>query len=125
MNTMNIKNKLLIHFNTNDIIIYNLKDNKINTLDNKYVNFEENDDQKIILEKINKFLNTLEKYTDIVDNQHIRLYATGIFQKFTQSEQDKLVNSIFIDYGLYFNIVQQDLEQFYLEKSVLIGESKI
>jgi hypothetical protein len=37
-----------------------------------------------------------------------------------QSENDKLVNRIFVDYGLYFNIIRPDLERFYLDKSVSV-----
>ena len=58
------------------------------------------------------------------NNERIRLYATGIFQKFAQLEQTRLIIHIYVNYGLYFNIVQPELEQFYLEKSMSIYGSK-
>lgn len=116
--------KTLIHFSTNKISVYSLKNNILNTLGDEYVNFEEASTLETILKKVNNFLDTLGKYTETINNEHIRLYATGIFQKFTQAERDKMVNRIFVDYGLYFNIVQPDLEQFYLEKSLSVDGSK-
>jgi hypothetical protein len=123
-NMMAVKDKILIHFNTNEISVYGLKDNTLTTLGKEYITFKESSFTETTLEKINKFLDTLENYTVVVDNEHIRLYATGIFQEFTQSGKDRLINCIFVDYGLYFNIVQPDLERFYLEKSVSIYGSK-
>ncbi len=119
-----VKDKVLINFNTNDVGIYSLKDSTLKLLGKEYINFEESTNQNTILEKTNKFLDTLKKYTETIDNEHIRIYATGIFQKFTQSEKDKFVNSIFVDYGIYFNIVEPSLEQFYLGKSISIDGSK-
>lgn len=57
------------------------------------------------------------KSVGTVNNERIRLYAIGIFQKFNSTDQTKLIIHTFVDYGLYFNIIQPDLEQFYLEKA--------
>lgn len=116
---MTVKDKLLF-ISMRPVLIYSLINSKLNVLNTTYVDFDYNLDIKIILTKINSFLDTLPNYTDKIDNEHIRLYATGIFQNYTQSEKNQLINSIFIDYGLYFNIVQRDLENFYLEQSASI-----
>lgn len=119
-----VNDKVLVHFNTNCISIYSLKDNTLKILKKEYVTFEESSITEMTLEKINKFLDNLEAYAGAINNERIRLYATGIFQNFTQPDQTRLIIHIYVDYGLYFNIVQSELEQFYLEKSMSIYGSK-
>jgi len=114
------KDKVLVHFNTNEISVYSLEDNTLKMLSKERVTFEESSVTEILLEKIDKFLNSLEERAGVVNNERIRLYATGIFQKFAQLDQTRLIIHIYVNYGLYFNIVQPELEQFYLEKSMSI-----
>ena len=116
--------KVLVHFNTNDISIYILKDNALIELGKECVFWDENSEIELFIEKINIFLDTLKNRVGVVNNERIRLYATGIFQKFSQFDKTRLINSIYIHHGLYFNIVQPELEQFYLEKSMSIHGSK-
>ncbi|MEM6338305.1 MAG: nucleoside 2-deoxyribosyltransferase [Pseudomonadota bacterium] len=75
---------------------------------------------EILLKKINKFLENLYKFADVTKDSSIRLYATGIFQRGSKREQTELVIQTFVNFGLYFNIIQADLEQFYLEKSMSV-----
>lgn len=116
--------KVLIHFTTHDISIYSLKGKTLKLLKNEHISFEDYSVNEIILEKIDCFLSNLNYYTRVVNNECIRLYATGIFQKLTQSDKDKLVNYIFVNYDLYFNIVEPELEQFYMENSKSLYDSK-
>ena len=53
-----------------------------------------------------------------VDNESVRLYATGVFQEFSEEEQTQLIIHVFVNSGLCFNIVKPDLEQFYIEKGL-------
>lgn len=124
---MNINNdKILIHFDTNYIKVYSLKNGRLKQIDEKHTTFEGSCLTESTFEKISKFLDTLGIYTENINNEHIRLYASGIFQNFVRTEQDKLVNRIFVDYALYFNIIPPDLEQFYLRKSTDVeGEENI
>ena len=43
------------------------------------------------------------------------MYATGVFQRLSHADAASLVNSFYVDTGLYFNIVEPELEQFYSE----------
>lgn len=113
-----IGEKILVHFHTNKICVYSLSDKKAQLVHEKIVNFEEIPVIGVLLEKVNEFLTYFVKTADKVNNEHVRLYATGIFQQCSYEDQMKLVIQVFVDYGLYFNIVQPDLEKFYLEKSV-------
>lgn len=119
-----IENKVLVLFNTNVIKVYSLKENTLKLLSEECVTFEGGSVTEALLEKLDGFLDTLEKSVGTVNNERIRLYAIGIFQKFNSTDQTKLIIHTFVDYGLYFNIIQPDLEQFYLETSISIYGSK-
>lgn len=116
--------KVLVHFNTSVISIYILKNNVLKMLSKEQVSFISDSVTEILLGQIDKFLDDLGKRVGKVNNERVRLYATGIFQNFTQSDQTKLIIHCFVNHGLYFNIIQPELEQFYLEKSISIYGSK-
>lgn len=114
------KDKLLVHFNTNVTTIYNLKEGVLRKLYDENITFEKNLFANEQLQKIDDLLDTLQKYTNTINNEHIRLYATGIFQTLDQADAIRLINHIYVYYGLYLNIVQPDLEQFYFENSMRV-----
>lgn len=118
------EDKVLVHFKTNSISVYSLKNDTLNTLYKESIIFEERSVTKALLEKIDNFLDKLEGLAGVVNNERVRLYATGIFQEFTQPNQMELIIHIYVNCGLYFNIIQPDLEQFYLEKSISICGSQ-
>lgn len=51
----------------------------------------------------------------------IKIYATGIFRKMTLPSKKKLIDEFFLRNGLFFNIIDHELESFYLE-TALIGK---
>ncbi|MCC8250532.1 nucleoside 2-deoxyribosyltransferase [Saccharothrix luteola] len=57
----------------------------------------------------------VSSFAEFVDHKSIRVYATGVFQRLSQADAASLVNSFYVDTGLYFNIVGPELEQFYAE----------
>lgn len=116
--------KILIHFNTSDINIYILKNDVLNILRKERAFFESDSTSEMLLEEIDRILDELGKYVGKINNERIRLYATGLFQNLTQSDQTKLIIHCFVDYGLYFNIIPSELERFYLEKSMSINGEK-
>jgi len=116
--------KVLVHFNTNEINVYSFNGKTLKVLRKERITFEESSVTEIMLEKIDKFFDDLKEYAGEVNNEHIRLYATGIFQKFSQSDQTQLIIHIYVQCGLYFNIVQPELERFYLETSMSLSASK-
>ena len=119
------EDKILVHFDTNDVSTYVLKDTMLNMLNKECFVLEEKVVNDILLASIDKILDDLEKLVGQTNNERIRLYATGMFQKFTEVEQTKLIIHIYVNYGLYLNIVKPDLEEFYLEKSSLYGAKDI
>lgn len=112
--------RLLVHFDTNSVQICSLKDEKLKQIYGHEVNFEKDFVINGKYDQIDEILYDLKKYSDIISNENIRLYATGMFQGLDQTEKSSLVNHVYIYHGLYFNIIQPDLEKFYLEKSMLL-----
>lgn len=112
---MNLEEKIVLYFNTANVNIYKLKNKKLELVNRYSINFDL--PQKKLFEQITNCIYLLEKYTKKLDNKHIRLYATGIFQSLNNQEKNDLINQIFIDFGLYFNIISPDLERFYLNKT--------
>ena len=109
-------NKILVHFDTNDTSIYQLKGDSISLIKKERVFFNETLIHDELFRKIDFVIEKLKLIGEKVDNESIRLYATGVFQEFSEEEQTQLIIHVFVNSGLYFNIVNPDLEQFYIEK---------
>ena len=78
--------RIYIHFNTNDVNVYQVKENSIILLKNVQLFFNETLVNDELLKKIDNFLNNLEKMVGVVSNKRIRLYATGIFQELRKNK---------------------------------------
>lgn len=114
------RDKLLVHFDTNIVSIFSTEEGIIKKIFEENVNFEKGFFSNEKYKQIDEILYSLKRYTDVIDNENIRLYATGMFQGLEQVGTMGLINHVYIYHGLYFNIIQPDLEQFYLEKSMLL-----
>lgn len=114
-------NKIFVHFDTNEVSVYQVRENNVTLLQKKQIFFNETLVNDELFKKVDNFLKDLENIVEEIDNERIRLYATGIFQEFSEEEQNQLVIHIFVSSGLYFNIIKPDLEKFYLEKSLKLN----
>lgn len=110
--------KILVHFDTNDTSIYQLKEDGITFIKKERVFFNETLIHDELFKKVDYVIEKLQMIVEKVDNKSVRLYATGVFQEFSEEEQIQLIIHVFVSSGLYFNIVKPELEQFYLEKSL-------
>lgn len=121
-----IKQKVLVHFNTSEVTVYRLNGKTLTLLYKENTSFDETFVNERFLDKIDQILSKLEKCVGSVDNKNTRLYATGIFQNFAQADQTKLIIHVYVNFGVYFNVIQPDLENFYLQNSMSIcGELDI
>lgn len=116
--------KIFIHFDTNETSIYQLKEDSIMLIKKERIFFNETLINDELFKKIDSFIKGLEKIAGNVNNEIVRLYATGVFQEFSEAEQMQLIIHVFVNSGLYFNIIKPDLEQFYIEKSLKIGRKR-
>ncbi len=110
--------KILVHFDTNDTSIYQLRGDSISLIKKERVYFNETLIHDELFKKIDYVIKKLKMIIENVDNESVRLYATGVFQEFSEEEQTQLIIHVFVNSGLCFNIVKPDLEQFYIEKSL-------
>ncbi len=108
--------KILVHLDTSFVRIYRLKDRKLELLSDNHINFRQSFVE--MLTQIDAILYGLNEFSEVINNECIRLYATGDFQKLSQSDQSRLIIHCFVNHSLCLNIVEPELERFYLEKSL-------
>ncbi|MFH8257677.1 nucleoside 2-deoxyribosyltransferase [Streptomyces roseolus] len=107
----------MVHFSSEDASVYRFQVGELKLLERERLAFEGSRAHEELVEKLGEFCSGLTEFNEVVDNKTTRLHATGVFQQLAQAEAAALVNSLYVDTGLYFNIVGPDLEQFYLETS--------
>ena len=110
--------KILVHFDTNDTNIYQLKGDSISLIKKERVYFNETLIHDELFKKIDYVIEKLKMIVEDVNNSNVRVYATGVFQEFSEEEQTQLIIHVFVNSGLCLNIIKPDLEQFYNEKGL-------
>lgn len=121
--------KIFIHINSSKVYVYTLNDDKLKSIFSKKIDFEngfdkENGLSESKLEELDDFLGTLTKYTNTIDSESVKLYVTGIFQNLKPLAKERLINYIYINHALYFNIVLEDLESFFIKRGSLYSNTK-
>ncbi|MFF3356711.1 hypothetical protein ACFYWN_29615 [Streptomyces sp. NPDC002917] len=95
--------------------VYRSQRGELKLLKRERLTFEDSRAHEVLAERVGEFCAGLTEFNEVVDNKTTRLYATGIFQQLPPTDAAALVNNVYVDTGLYFNIVGPELEQFYLE----------
>lgn len=93
---------------------------ELSLLRKEYINFAQTNDEESFAEKLEYAFNVLAETVGNINSERIRIYATGIFQHYEAKEKNSIVIDVFVDYGVYFNIVDPELEEFYIKKSLSI-----
>lgn len=109
--------KKIVHFDTNKTIIYEVQKKQIIKINEDILYFNETLLSDELYDKLDKYLYKLNKQENF-NTENIRLYATGIFQDFSLEEQIQLTIHIFVKHGIYFNIINKELEQFYVNQQI-------
>ena len=109
--------KRIVHFDTNKTTIYEVQKKQIIKINEDILYFNETLLSDELYDKLDKYLYKLNKQENF-NTENIRLYATGIFQDFSLDEQIQLTIHIFVKHGIYFNIINKELEQFYLNQQI-------
>lgn len=115
----------LIDVGSSTIKVYRRIQKKIELFEQKTFSFKSDFSFDEGLSEMNKnelysyFYLLIKKYN--LNNQNTKIYATGIFRDIL-CKQD-FIKEFFDKTGLYFNIISQDLEAFYLEKALLSTNS--
>ncbi len=107
--------KVLVHFDSDCVSVYSFQSGVLTLLARHPPAFEESLTSGMLADAISEFSDGLKEFAEVVDNKSTRLYATGVFQRLSRADATRLVNGVYVDTGLYFNIVRPELERFYLE----------
>ncbi len=109
----NSSNYYIIYFHTNNTCIYEV-DNKKPVLQNQQqLFFNETFVHDEMLNKIRKFLENFQHTYGVLDNKHVRIFATGIFQELSNEEQMQIGVDVYVRFGVVFNIIPKSLDEFY------------
>ena len=106
--------RVLVHFGSERVSVYRLHSGELQLLTRERLPFGAGLAGEALADSVGEFCVRLKDFTEAVDNKSTRVYATGVFQQLPQPEAAALVNSVYVDTGLYFNIAGPELEQFYL-----------
>ncbi|MGW2477000.1 nucleoside 2-deoxyribosyltransferase [Streptomyces sp. NPDC001665] len=112
---MTTESRVLVHLDSEHASTYRLHGGELKLLKMEHFAFEGGCVPEEVAERVGDFCVGLTEFCGVVDNKNTRLHATGVFQRLPQSESAALVNRVYVDTGLHFNIVGPELEQFYLE----------
>ena len=120
------KTKILIDVGSSTIKVYKYIQEKLSLLVQRSIHFKDGFDPEGGITQAAK--KELFKLIDSIKEQNrealIKIYATSIFRKLTKEARNFFVDEFFLRTGLLFNIVSQDLENFYLEMA-LVGKCSL
>lgn len=127
---LNMLNKnretVLLDIGSSTVKVFVLKNKILKNLTAKSILFKKDfDPEKGISESSKKDLfNLVKSVKKEFPGAKIKTYATAIFRKFTPQSQKSHKDEFFQETGLFFNIIDHDLENFYLE-TALLGKCKL
>jgi exopolyphosphatase/pppGpp-phosphohydrolase len=121
-----MQERILIDIGSSTVKVYNYFQNQLKLLLQRSLHFKEGFDPEGEISSENKkeLFELLEAIKEENKNTPIRLYATGIFRKLAPETKVNFIDEVFLRTGLYFNIIDQDLENFYLEMA-LVGKCNL
>lgn len=133
-NTLNAKenkdiintNRVLIDIGSSTVKVYRSAEDKLQHLFQKSIFFKDgfNPDTGISQTNKKELLKLIEQVKKNNKDDLIKIYATGIFRKLNERKRKSLIDELFTKTGLFFNIISQDLENFYLEMA-LVGQCNL
>ncbi|MFJ4700639.1 nucleoside 2-deoxyribosyltransferase [Streptomyces sp. NPDC088768] len=113
----------LVHFGSEHVSVHRHQGGTLDLLTKDPLPFAAGLDGQALAERVGEFCAGLTQYAETVDNKTTRVHATGVFQQMPQPAAAALINSVYVDTGLYFNIVGPDLEQFYRDTAMTASGS--
>ncbi|TGB08716.1 hypothetical protein [Streptomyces sp. MZ04] len=114
---MATEDRALVHFDSECVSVYRARGGVLTLLKRERSAFAKHLAPGMLADKIGEFCDGLKGFAENLDRKRTRMYATGVFQQLSQPDAVSLVNSVYVDTGLYFNIVGPELERFYLKSA--------
>jgi exopolyphosphatase/pppGpp-phosphohydrolase len=118
---MKNKKKILIDVGSSTVKVYKqLDEESVELLFTKSIGFKTGfePEKGITEESLQELFNVINKIQTKYKDYTIKLYATALFRRLSCEAKLKLVDRFFLETGLYFNIVDHALENFYLEQAL-------
>jgi len=115
--------KILIDIGSSTIKVYKCTTEKLNLLVQRSIPFKGDFDPEggISASAKKELFELIDTVKEKNKESQIRIYATGIFRKLINETRVSFIDEFFERTGLLFNVINQDLENFYLEMS-LVGK---
>ncbi|MFB6717043.1 nucleoside 2-deoxyribosyltransferase [Streptomyces sp. NPDC056237] len=110
--------RILVHFGPEHVSVHRSQGGALQLLTRERLPLGAGLADEALAERVGEFCAGLKEYAEAIDNKSTRVHATGIFQQLPQPEAAALVNSVYVDTGLYFNIVGPELERYYLDTAL-------
>lgn len=116
-------NQILIDIGSSTIKVHEHVQEKTNLLVQRSVPFKDGFDPEggISPSAKKELFELIDSVKEENKETQIKIYATGIFRKLVNEIKVSFIDEFFERTGLFFNIVSQDLENFYLEMA-LVGK---
>ena len=116
-------NTILVDVGSSTIKVYKNNKQDVEILFQKSIPFKDGFDPEGGISSVAKkeLFEIIDSVKDKNKNSKIKIFATGIFRKLVKSTKVTFIDEFFGRTGLYFNIIDQDIENFYLEMA-LVGK---
>jgi len=113
--------KILIDIGSSTIKVYKCTTEKLNLLVQRSIPFKGDFDPEggISASAKKELFELIDTVKEENKESQIRIYATGIFRKLINETRVSFIDEFFERTGLLFNVINQDLENFYLEMSLV------
>jgi len=121
----NKNNTILIDVGSSTVKVYELSTDYLKLKVSRSIPFKDNfDPDKGISEENKKELYELiSEVKNKYPKSRIKLYATALYRKFSPKVKQEFIDEFFQKTGLFFNVIEHDLENFYLQVA-LVGKYK-
>lgn len=118
--------KILIDIGSSTIKVHKYATRRLELLVQRTIPFKEGFDPEGGISSSTKkeLFELIESIKEKNAEDLIKIYATGIFRKLANETRVLFIDEFFLRTGLFFNIISQDLESFYLEMA-LIGKCSL
>ncbi len=118
--------KILIDISSSTIKVYKCTSEKLNLLAQRSIPFKDDFDPEggISPSAKKELFELIDSVKEENKSLPIKIYATGIFRKLSDATRISFIDEFFERTGLFFNIISQDLENFYLEMA-LVGKYQL
>jgi len=118
--------KILVDIGSSTIKVYKYTQEEVSLLVQRTIPFKDGFDPEggISASAKKELFELIDSIKGENKSHPIKIYATGIFRKLTDSARISFIDEFFEKTGLFFNIISQDLENFYLEMA-LVGKCQL